>query len=431
MLKRKWIALGSIVIAGLLTVACGTTSTQGPASGPVTLTLWHNYGTEANATATVDLVKAFEKAHPNIKIKVVSQPASNYFSLFQAASISRTGPDLAVMWTGLFTLQYRQFLQNLNAYIPTSQLAEMNGIQWTAPDFNLKNGAYVVPLENQFYIGFYNKAMFAKAGIQSPPQTWSQLFEDSRLLKAAGYTPLLYGSGSQNLGSEFYPFYDFSYMMIGQYSLPQWKELYTGQIPWTSPAIEAQVNRWVQLYKDGYTNKDVLTNINSLGEFEQGKAAMLIKGNWDASVLEQKMGSNLGVFVPPFSDTPIHGVVEFAGDGFAVTKYSKHKAEAVEFLKFLMSPKAQQIEASAGLIPDLKGATTTDPLANEMLAFATRDGYTQYPMLDNVIQPEVVTAAAKELDAAFGGATSVQAALQNMQQTLMQLPADRRGSTYK
>lgn len=430
MLKRKWIAAGAMVAMGLVTAACGS-SAPASSSGTVTLTLWHNYGTEDNATATVNLVKAFEKLHHNIKIKVVSQPASNYFSLFQAASISKTGPDLAVQWTGLFTLQYQEFLANLEQYIPKSQLEKMNGIQWTSPNFDINKGAYVVPLENQFYIGFYNKAMFAKAGIKSPPQTWSQLFADAKLLKQAGYTPMLYGSGSQNLGSEFYPYYDFSYMMIGNYSVAQWKQLYTGQIPWTSPAIQAQVSNWVKLYKDGYTNSDPLTNINSLGEFEAGKAAMLVKGNWDAAVLEQKMGSNLGVFVPPYSNTPIHGVVEYAGDGFAMTKYSQHKPQAIEFLKFLMTPQAQQIEAAAGLIPDLQGYTPSNSIDQAMLNFASKDGYTMYPMLDNVTQPEVVTAASKELDAAFGGTITVPAALQNMQQTLTQLPPNRRNSTYQ
>ena len=34
----------------------------------------------------------------------------------------------------------------------------------------------------------------------------------------------------QALGAEFYPWYDASYMMIGQYSVSQWKGLYSGGI---------------------------------------------------------------------------------------------------------------------------------------------------------------------------------------------------------
>lgn len=436
-MKSKILSLVSLGATVALVAGCGSqpntsgNSSVGSSSTPVTLTLWHNYGTEDNATATNNLVKAFEKLHPNIKINVVSQPANNYFSLLQASAISHTGPDLAVMWTGLYTLKYKDLLTNLNSYIPVSSMEKMNGIKWASNGFNPSKGVYVVPLENQFYIGFYNKALFKKAGIASPPQTWSQLTADNKLLKKAGIEPMLYGSGSQNLGSEFYPYYDLSYLMMGVYPLSQWQGLYSGQIPWTNAKIANQLTKWVDLKKAGYTNANPLTNINSLGQFENGKAAMIIKGNWDTKTLEQKLGSNLGVFVPPFSNSPIKGVVEFPGDGFAVTKFSKHKAQAAEFLKFLLTPQAQQIEAKAGLIPDLKGATTSDPVSNAMLAFSAKDGYTQYPMLDNVIQPNVVNTGSKVLDAAFSGNMSVNQALQAMKTTWSQLPTNQRGSKYQ
>ena len=83
------------------------------ASSKVTLTLWQNYGTEDNATATTNLIAAFEKLHPNITIKDVAQPGTNYFQLLQSSAISGDGPDLAVMWTGVYDLQYSSFLVNL------------------------------------------------------------------------------------------------------------------------------------------------------------------------------------------------------------------------------------------------------------------------------------------------------------------------------
>ena len=86
--------------------------------GPVTLTLWHNYGTEQNAVATKNLVAAYEKLHPNVTINVVSQPADNYFALLKAAAISQTGPDIAVQWTGLFTLQDTSYLSKLTGLVP-------------------------------------------------------------------------------------------------------------------------------------------------------------------------------------------------------------------------------------------------------------------------------------------------------------------------
>jgi ABC-type glycerol-3-phosphate transport system substrate-binding protein len=75
----------------------------------------------------------------------------------------------------------------------------------------------VLPLEDQFHSGFYNKAWLQKAGLDGPPQDWSELYAACTKLRAAGVEPMLYGSDSQALSSEFHPFYDLSYMMAGAY----------------------------------------------------------------------------------------------------------------------------------------------------------------------------------------------------------------------
>jgi ABC-type glycerol-3-phosphate transport system substrate-binding protein len=419
-------ALGAVV--ALAGAAFGATDAH---RGNVTLTLWHNYGTEGNAIATKKLVAAFEKANPGITIKMVSQPADNYFALLQAASISHTGPDLAVQWTGLFDLKYQKFLLNLKPYFSAAEVAKINGAPYMSVDFNPSKGLLVMPLENQFYIGFYNKTLFKKAGIAKAPSSWAELNAACTKLKAKGITPMIYGADTQALGAQFYPFYDFSYQMMGILSPTQWRDLYTGKLPWTSPKIAAQMNKWVSLPKSGCTNKDVLTKTNILGAFVKGQAAMIIDGNWDTATLQQGLGKNVAPFVPPYADGKQHGVVQYPGDGFSVMKYSSHQQEAVKFLKFLMTAQAAKIISAAGLIPDIKGFRTSNPVSNQMLDFAAKQGFAPYPMLDNVIQPEVVTTAQKQLVAAFGGNISVSEALKSMKSTLDGLPADRKGSSYK
>ena len=426
---RKLI-IGAAALAAVVAVAGAAVAATGSKSGNVTLTLWHNYGTEGNAIATKNLVAAFEKQNPTITIKVISQPADNYFALLQAASISRTGPDLAVQWTGLFDLKYQKFLLNLKPYFSAAELAKINGASYMSVDFNPSKGLLVMPLENQFYIGFYNKTLFAKAGIARAPLSWSELQSDCTKLKAKGITPMIYGADTQALGAQFYPFYDFSYQMTGIFSPAQWKGLYTGQTSWTSPGIVSQVTKWVALPKSGCTNKDVLTKTNILGAFVKGQAAMIVDGNWDTATLQQGLGKNVAAFVPPYADGKQHGVIQYPGDGFSVTQYSKHQAEAVKFLKFMMTAQAAKIISAAGLIPDIKGFRTTNPVSNQMLDFAAKQGFTAYPMLDNVIQGEVVTTAQKQLVAAFGGDISVAAALKSMKSTLDGLPSSRKGPSY-
>jgi ABC-type glycerol-3-phosphate transport system substrate-binding protein len=400
------------------------------AAAPVTLTLWHNYGTEANAKVTDALVKAYMAANPNVTINVVSQPADNYFALLKTASISKTGPDLLTMWTGLFALQNQGFLEPLNQYIPIDTLNKFDGINWCSKDLNVQTGAICVPLDLQFYNGFYNKALFTKAGISSFPTTWTELYAACDKLKAINVLPFTYGTGLQALNAGFYPYYDLSYMMM-MFSVDDWKKLFNGQIPWTDPRIVDQLTKWAALKTKGCTNTDVLANNESVSQFETGKAAMTMEGSWGFQEFSTKLGADAGVFVPPFSDTPIKGVVEFPGNGFGVTSYSQHKAEAAAFLAWMVAPEAQKIIADGGLIPTVAGTAPTQTLALGMLDYGANQGFTRYPMIDNVIQPEVTDVATKVLDAVLAGTMSPADATKKIQDALMQLPADRRGNTYQ
>lgn len=432
---RRWKVLAAVAAVALVATACGSSGgggSSGSTSGPVTLTIWENYGTEQNATALKNLAKAFHQLHKNVTVNVVSQPADNYFALLQAAAVSKTGPDLAVMWTGLFTLQYKDFLANLKGKIPAADLARIDpdALKWTSDHFDSANGPYVIPLENQFYIGFYNKAAFSKAGVTSVPTDWSQLFTACQKLKKAGYLPLTYGNGGQPLGAEFYPWYDMSYMMIGAHEVTNWQQLYSGQIPWTSAANQAQLAAWAKLKSAGCTNSDVLTKTDNLGDFESGKAAMIVDGTWDTQKFTSALGSKVAAFVPPFSDTPIKGVVDFAGDGLSMTSYSQHQAEALQFLEFMTTTQAAHIINAAGLIPAINGVSTSNPVNQQMLNFVSQDHMTAYPMLDNVVQPNVVNTGSKELPSVLNGSISPKSALSSMQSTFGQLPSDQRGTSY-
>jgi ABC-type glycerol-3-phosphate transport system substrate-binding protein len=436
-MKRCLLFVTVVIMAGVVAAGCGgnsssASSSASPGTAKTTLTIWHNYGTEQNATALQNLAAAFEKLHPNVTIKIVSQPADNYFALLQAAAISKTGPDLAVMWTGLFTLQYKSFLVNLQGKVPAADLARVqpDALKWTSDGFNPANGPYVMPLETQFYIGFYNKAAFAKAGVTSVPTDWSQLLAACKKLKAAGYIPFTYGNGGQPLTATFYPYYDLSYMMIGNYPVDHWLGLYNGSIPWTASANQSQLAMWAQLHKLGYTNPDVITKTDNLGDFETGKAAMIMDGTWDTQKFTNALGSKVAAFVPPFTPTPVKGVVDFAGDGISAMTYSKNQAEDVAFLDFMTTPQAAAIINAAGLIPAIKGTTTTNPVNQQMLDFATKQNMTVYPMIDNVIQPSIVSVGNKELPSVLNGTISPKQALQAMQNALQQLPASQRGSSY-
>ena len=218
--------------------------------------------------------------------------------------------------------------------------------------------------------------------------------------------------------------------MIGQYPLSEWQKLYSGQIPWTTAANAAQLSTWSKLKSEGCTNSDVLTKTNNLGDFESGKAAMIVDGTWDTQKFTSALGSKVAAFVPPFSNTPIKGVVDFSGDGLSMTTYAQHSTQALQFLEFMTTTQAAQIINQAGLIPAIEGTSTSNPVNQEMLNFVSQDHMTAYPMLDNVVQPNVVNTGNKELPSVLNGSISPSSALSNLQNTLGQLPTDQRGTSY-
>jgi ABC-type glycerol-3-phosphate transport system substrate-binding protein len=426
-LSRFRIGVAAVALASACALAATAfAGTQG--SKVTTLTLWQNYGQSSKATATTDLVAAFEKLHPDIKINVVAQPGSNWFALLKAASISKSGPDLAVLWTGVFVTQYQNLYTNLTPSLTSAEMATIRGKQYLAPNENLSKGIYVVPYDYDAYIGFYNKALFKKAGIASFPKNWTELQSACTKLNSIGVTPMIYGlTGGLTLGAEFYPWFDFAYVLIGAgYSPAQWRGLYTGQIPWTSPKIVTQLTKWASLRTSGCTNKDVLTASNTIPKFTSGKAAMIVDGTFDTGVFQKGLGKNLGVFVPPYADKAINGVEHYPGDGIGVTSWSTHKTEAEEFTAFLTTAQAGGILAKDGVSPNRAGYAAHNAVWTAINNFETKQKMAVYPYIDNVIQVPVWNLGSKQLVAAFAGNIKPLAALQSLKQALDGLPASQK-----
>ena len=430
---RKKLILASAIAIALVLSGCSSSSNDSAATSdaPVTITLWHNLGDTQNAEATKALTDAYTAAHPNVTFELVSQPGDNYFALLQAAAVSKNGPDLALMWTGLFALKYKSYLTNLKGLVSDAALAREGSLEWTADNFDAASGPYVMPLDRQFYIGFYNKDAFAKAGVSAVPTTWNELYAACGKLKSSGFTPIVYVNGGQSLGALYYPWYDASYIAIGQSSVSGLRDLYSGANQWNSAANIDSYSKYAALKTKGCTNSDVLTKTNNVEDFLGGKAAMIIDGTWDTKKFTDAFGDKVAAFVPPFSDSPIKGVVEFAGQGFGLTSYSKNQAAAAAFLEFMTTDEAAKVIDGAGLIPNVNGATTSNAVNQQMLDFAATGGLDRYPMLDNVLQGDVVDAGNKIIPSILGGKTAVKSGLDQMAQVWKALPADNRTETYK
>src|SRR5690606_38064527 len=64
-------------------------------------------------------------------------------------------------------------------------------------------GLYAVPFDLGMVGFWYNKELFAQAGIDAPPTTWDEFLEDVQTLKDAGITPIAVG-GQDKWPAHFY-----------------------------------------------------------------------------------------------------------------------------------------------------------------------------------------------------------------------------------
>jgi raffinose/stachyose/melibiose transport system substrate-binding protein len=244
-------------------------------------------------------------------------------------------------------------------------------------------------------VGFwYNKDQFEQAGITEPPATWEDLLADVQKLKDAGLTPIAVG-GSGHEWTEMFWWAYLATKIGGQEALQN--AIATGD--WTGDAfVQAgeQLKRLIDMepFQDGWA---AATHDEQQGTFGNGKAAMVLQGQWTAGASASNsetgngIGEALGWFPFPAVDGGAGGADVFGGgDGFVVGRDAP--PEAIAFLKYLVSSDVANRWAALndGTLPATKGseAFVSDPNLQVIASAIAAAPYAQL-FLDQVTPPAV------------------------------------------
>ena len=389
----------------------------------IQLTLWGQGECPPDACMGQALVDGFEAANPGIKITVIQQPVDGYFTNLLAQSVIGRGPDIASMWAGTYMDQFKPYMADLHKYVSDDIVKSVNGISYFSEGYDSSKAIYAAPQTAQWYIGYYNKKAFADAGIAKVPTTWDELAADAKLLKDKGYVPIM--QGAVDGGAQFASWEDWSYVAAGL-PLSEWGKFISGEQPYDDPRLVAQLDKWHKLYTDGYFNKDAFNYPNVVPDLVAGKVGMYLGGgSWQANDLVKAMGDNVGVIVPPYSDTPQKSIISFAGGGYSVMTYSKNVDAAGKFAAFVLSDDGQKIIAKFDA-PTRAGFPTANPLLNEMATLSGDPSMKVYPMFDNFTQGPVTDALNRNIAQVLVGQVSSKDALGAMDAAVASLPADQK-----
>jgi raffinose/stachyose/melibiose transport system substrate-binding protein len=231
---------------------------------------------------------------------------------------------------------------------------------------NVRDGKIYASSSEGSVIGyFYNKELFAKAGISAPAKTWEEFFRQCDQLKAAGITPLAMDTGDSAwvtmlwmgalvatdnaAGLAFV-----QQMMPGNYNTPEMIK------------AVAQIQNMLR----NYTTLDAIGGQyeHAANNFLSGNVAMIANGPWmmgdfeDLTKTSAGFAAKVGTAIYPGSfvyDAPIQG--------YFVTKQKDPALQeaAIAMVKFFTNAHAQQIGLEIqGMVPSSPTVQIT-PLAKQ------------------------------------------------------------------
>ena len=187
-----------------------------------------------------------------------------------------------------------------------------------------------------------------------------------------------------------------------------------------SPQAKQGLQTLVDAYKNGEMPKEVITfkEPESQNAFVTGKV-MFMRG-WPSSFGEA--GSDASAVKDRFGVAPLPGkdgigASTLGGYNAAISAFSKNKATALDFLRFLISEDAQHIVA-AGALPPVRASVYDDPALIAKMPYlpALKDSIASaVPRPVTPFYPAVSKAIQDNAYAAITGTESVDAAIDAMQ----------------
>ncbi|GGK90256.1 sugar ABC transporter substrate-binding protein [Sphaerisporangium melleum] len=385
--------------AALLAGGCGgqsnsgsTATGTGGAAEKVTVEWWNISTTEPLKSFWVKKVKEYQDAHPNVTIKNV--PIENEAFKAKLTTVTQSGktPDLFTTWGGGVLKQQIDagLVKDLSSEAAT-WIADFTPAALQAYQFDQKT--YGIPHDIGMVGFWYNKELFEKAGITTPPATWTEFLDAVKKLKAAGVTPIALA------GKEKWPgHYYWAYLAMRIAGLDALKQAAVDD-DFTKPDFIAAGQKLKELvdlqpFQKGFLGAGYGTSDGQAAAMGNGKAAMELMGQWAPSVqsdVGKGLGDKLGFFPFPAVEGGKGSISDAFGGGGGYSVGVNAPPAALDFLKFISSKEIHKQEVETGaVLPVLKGeeGVVKDPnlsVVAKQLASAT--GFQLY--LDQAYPPAV------------------------------------------
>jgi multiple sugar transport system substrate-binding protein len=342
------------------------------------ISIWYS-NNEQEISWGEQVVKAWNADHPNEKVTGQQIPTGKTSeAVIQASIIAGTEPCLIYNTSPASVPSFQAIggLVALDQFPGAAQYIEARGgsqtNQYKSPDGQF----YQLPWKSNPVMIFYNKKLFAKAGLDADHPKLSSYADFLAAAKkvvsthAAKYA--IYPAPSSEFFQSWFDFYSMYAAQSGGQQL-----IKNGKATFNSPAGRDVADFWHQIYAANLAGKETYSG----DSFADGVAAMSIVGPWAVSVYKGKVDWGV-VPVPTKSGTPSPHTFS---DAKNVAMYASctHRQTAWDFLKFSTSKEQD------GEFLDITGQmpTRTNVLTTYASYFAKNPGYKPFAGLaDGIVE---------------------------------------------
>jgi len=340
---RKRIALLTALVVGVVAAAALAAGAQSrmvidrpqavTASGTVTLSGWSVSTTEEDLLQQV--VRAFERSHPNIDVKYDAIP--NYDQAMLAKFSARQPPDVFYLNSEKAPTWIAQgLIAPLNSYISKTKFNTKPFYPSLLRAFKQKGKTYGFPKDWSPLGMEINTQLLARAKAKAP-KTWAQLRAVAKKLK-----PLMTGTAKPIcLSAEWQRALMFVYQNKGVI-------LKNGNPQFTSAAVRQGINFYVQLQRDGLAETPAKLGVGWCGEaIGKEKAAIAFEGNWAFPYLPDTFPNVKWRFFP-VPKGKVSSTLAFTVS-YSTSPASKNKDAAWVLISYLTGKSGMRLWTSKGL----------------------------------------------------------------------------------
>ncbi|WP_029068220.1 extracellular solute-binding protein [Jonesia quinghaiensis] len=400
----------------MLATACsgGSDNETTNADGDTVITWWHNSNTDPGKGYYEDVVQQFEADNPGVEIRIEAMQHEDMGTKLEAAFQSGDLPDIYMERGG------GELADHVSAGL-TKDLSEatadtISKLGGSVAGWQVDGKTYGLPF-SMGVVGFwYNKSLFAEAGIDTAPTTMDELYTAVDKLKAADIEPISVGAGDKWPAAHYW-----YYLALRHCS----QEVLQSSVTTLDFQDQCFVDAGTSLeqlvaaepFNAGFLSTPAQSGPTSAsGLLATGKVAMELAGHWEPGVMQgltednTGLGEDTGWFAFPAVTGGAGDSAAQLGGGDAWSVSHDAPDVAVEFVEYLLSDEVQQGFAELGMgLPTNPAASSfvEDPALADLLAVRDAAPFVQL-YFDTAFGTSVGGAMNDEIALVFAGQSSAQ-----------------------